>query len=56
MNQTYKVLGIYEVFSGGITGTLVDLRLIFSAALKANATCRMMVHNHPSGQIKPMSG
>ncbi|CAI2768159.1 JAB domain-containing protein [Flavobacterium collinsii] len=52
MNQAYKVLGIYEVSSGGITGTLVDLRLIFSAALKANATCLMMVHNHPSGQAK----
>jgi len=52
MNQAYKVLGIYEVSSGGITGTLVDLRLIFSAALNANATCLMMVHNHPSGQVK----
>lgn len=50
LNQSYKVLGIYEISSGGISGTVVDLRLIFSAALKANATSIMMVHNHPSGR------
>jgi DNA repair protein RadC len=48
--DTFKVLGIYEMSSGGITGTVVDLRLIFSAALKANATNIMMFHNHPSGR------
>jgi len=50
LSQSYKALGIYEISRGGITGTVVDLRLIFSAALKANATCLMMVHNHPSGR------
>ena len=50
LNQAYKVLGIYEVSSGGIAGTIVDIRLVFSAALKANATSIMMVHNHPSGK------
>lgn len=44
------MLGLYEVSSGGICGTVVDLRLIFSAALKANATSIMMIHNHPSGR------
>ncbi len=39
--------------SGGITGTIVDLRMIFSAALKANATNIMIAHNHPSGNTKP---
>lgn len=47
------MLGIYEVSSGGISGTVVDLRLIFAAALKANAVSLIMIHNHPSGQIKP---
>jgi len=51
LNQAYRVLGIYEISSGGITGTVVDLRLIFSAALKANATSIMMIHNHPSGLL-----
>jgi DNA repair protein RadC len=51
MNQAHKALGIYEISSGGITGTIVDLRLIFSAALKANATSLIMIHNHPSGNL-----
>ncbi|PXY43185.1 JAB domain-containing protein [Flavobacterium hydrophilum] len=51
MNQAHKVLGIYEISSGGIAGTVVDLRLIFSAALKANATSLMIIHNHPSGNL-----
>jgi len=51
MNNANKALGIYEISSGGITGTIVDLRLIFSAALKANATAIIMIHNHPSGNL-----
>ena len=50
LNNACKVLGLYEVSSGGICGTVVDLRLIFAAALKANATSLMMIHNHPSGR------
>nr|WP_199001269.1 JAB domain-containing protein [Flavobacterium sp. ASV13] len=50
LNPALKVLGIYELSSGGITGTVVDIRHIFSAALKANATAFMMIHNHPSGR------
>lgn len=53
LNQSNKVLGIYEVSSGGISGTVVDLRMIFAAALKANAVSLIMVHNHPSGQTRP---
>jgi len=53
LNQSNKVLGIYEVSSGGISGTVVDLRLIFAAAIKANAVSLIMIHNHPSGQVKP---
>ncbi|RRJ90771.1 JAB domain-containing protein [Flavobacterium macacae] len=51
MNKGNKVLGIYEVSTGGISGTVVDLRLIFAAALKANATGIIMAHNHPSGNL-----
>jgi len=53
LNQSNRVLGMYEVSSGGIAGTSVDLRLIFAAALKANAVSLIMIHNHPSGQAKP---
>ncbi|MCV2486501.1 JAB domain-containing protein [Flavobacterium sp. SH_e] len=53
LNNSFKVLGLYEMSSGGITGTIVDLRMIFSAALKANATNIMITHNHPSGNTNP---
>jgi DNA repair protein RadC len=53
LNNSLKVLGLYEMSSGGITGTTVDLRMIFSAALKANANSIMIAHNHPSGNTKP---
>jgi DNA repair protein RadC len=51
LNNGNKVLGAYEVSSGGISGTVVDLRIIFAAALKANASGIIMIHNHPSGQL-----
>ncbi len=53
LNRANRVLGIYEVSSGGITGTVADPRLIFAAALKANACSIMISHNHPSGNLKP---
>jgi DNA repair protein RadC len=53
LNRANKVLGIYEVSTGGMTGTVADPRLIFIAALKAGACNIMLVHNHPSGNLKP---
>ena len=53
LSNNNKVLGVLEVSSGGITGTIVDLRIIFSALLKANATAFLIVHNHPSGKLAP---
>ncbi|HIB8181415.1 TPA: JAB domain-containing protein [Elizabethkingia anophelis] len=53
MNNANKVLGIYVVSTGGIASTIVDPKLIFSAALKANASTMILCHNHPSGNLKP---
>ena len=53
LSNNNKVLGVLEASSGGITGTIVDLRIIFSALLKANATAFLIVHNHPSGKLAP---
>ena len=53
LNRANKVLDIYEVSTGGITGTVADPRLIFAAALKANACAMIISHNHPSGNLKP---
>lgn len=48
-----SVLGISEISSGGIAGTVADPRLIFSTALKAKASSLILAHNHPSGNLKP---
>lgn len=53
MNKANRVLGIFEVSSGGVTGTIADPKLIFMAALKTNACCLILAHNHPSGNLKP---
>lgn len=53
LNRANKVLGIYEVSSGGIAGTVADPKLIFSAALKGCASSIILSHNHPSGNLKP---
>jgi DNA repair protein RadC len=53
LNRANKVIGAYEVSTGGISGTVADPRLIFVAALKANCCAIVVSHNHPSGNLKP---
>lgn len=53
LNRCNKVLGMMEVSTGGVTGTVADPRVIYAAALKANATAIVISHNHPSGNLKP---
>ncbi|UAY55676.1 JAB domain-containing protein [Arachidicoccus terrestris] len=52
VNKAHRVLGVVEIASGGIAGTLVDARLIFATALKAAATGIILCHCHPSGNLK----
>lgn len=51
LNRANRVIGIYEVSNGGMTGTIADPKLIFSAALKACACGIVLAHNHPSGNL-----
>ncbi len=53
LNRGNKVLGIFEASSGGVTGTVVDPKIVFVAALKSNACNIIISHNHPSGNLKP---
>lgn len=53
LNRANIVLGIYELSKGGISGTIVDIRIILSVALKCNASSIILVHNHPSGNLTP---
>nr|WP_293295790.1 JAB domain-containing protein [Allomuricauda sp.] len=52
LNRSNKVKGIYPLSQGGITGTLVDLRILFAIVLKTLSVGIILAHNHPSGQLK----
>ena len=53
LNRCNKITGWHKVSSGGITGTVVDIRLILSIALKSLSCGLLIAHNHPSGNLKP---
>ena len=51
LNNSNKVLHKSQLSKGGITGTIVDSRIIFKKALECNATSLILTHNHPSGKL-----
>ncbi len=53
LNRANKLIGSYQDFKGGITGVAIDLRIIFSIALKCLAVNIIVAHNHPSNNLKP---
>lgn len=53
LDRSNKVLGSYTGFKGGITGVIVDPRIVFSIALKCLAVSLVIAHNHPSGNLTP---
>lgn len=53
LNRANRVLGYSKISIGGTTGTVVDIKVVFQTALKANACSILLCHNHPSGNLKP---
>ncbi|MBI6118734.1 RadC family protein [Salegentibacter maritimus] len=53
LNNSNKVIEQLQLSKGGITGTLVDVRLTLKKALEVGATSIILAHNHPSGTLKP---
>ena len=53
LNRANRVLCLFPVSSGGMTGTVADPRLIYTAALKVKAVSLILSHNHPSGSLRP---
>lgn len=53
LNRNNQILGVYSLSKGGVSSTVVDLKLIFSVALKCSASSIIIAHNHPSGNINP---
>lgn len=53
LNNSNKILQTFQLSKGGITGTLVDTRLVFKNALQVGAVAIILAHNHPSGTLTP---
>lgn len=53
LNRANIVIGKHFVSKGGQAGTVVDPKIIFKIALEHGAASVVLVHNHPSGSLKP---
>ena len=53
LNRSNRVLGISNISTGGISGTVTDQKIIFAIALKSGASSIILAHNHPSGNMNP---
>jgi len=53
LNRANRVIGGYKLSMGGITGTIVDIRIILGIALKSLSCGIIIAHTHPSGELVP---
>lgn len=53
LNNSNKIIKNVQLSKGGITGTLVDVRLVYKDAIQLGAVAIILAHNHPSGTLKP---
>lgn len=53
MNNNRQIIGYHKLSLGGMTATIVDVRAVFTVALKSLAAGIIIAHNHPSGKLKP---
>lgn len=53
LNNSNRIITKCQLSKGGITGTMVDVRLVLKKALEVGATALVLCHNHPSGTLKP---
>ncbi len=53
LNNANKVLLSTQLSKGGLTGTLVDVRIVMKQALELGAVALILAHNHPSGSLRP---
>jgi DNA repair protein RadC len=53
LNRRNEIVSFYQVSKGGMTGTVVDTRLLFACILLCGASAIILSHNHPSGALMP---
>ena len=53
LDRSHQVFAYKLLSSGGMTGTVVDPRLLFQSAILAHSSEIGLCHNHPSGSLEP---
>ncbi len=53
LNRSNKVIAKNKVSQGGLSGTVIDVRLILKSAIDHLASSIILCHNHPSGNVQP---
>jgi len=53
LNRGGRLMKKLRISSGGVNAVLADARLIFKPAIETLASTIILVHNHPSGNLKP---
>lgn len=53
LNKANYVIGHRQISSGGVDGTVADLKIIMKHALEMLASGIVAIHNHPSGNLNP---
>ena len=53
LNKANQLLKMAQISSGGLAGTVADIRMMFKQALEESATSIVVAHNHPSGNLRP---
>lgn len=53
LNNNARILHLSHLSTGGLAETTVDVRILLKEALLHDATCFILVHNHPSGNMRP---
>ena len=53
LNQSARIIDSVRIGMGGLTETVVDVRIILREALLKRATSLILCHNHPSGNLRP---
>jgi DNA repair protein RadC len=53
LDRANRVMGMCPISKGGVSGTVVDLKIVFAAAIKGRASSLILSHNHPSANLSP---
>jgi len=53
LNRANRVIGIFNLSTGGTVGTVAEPKLVFASSILRNASSIILAHNHPSGNLKP---